>query len=196
MRDAAHEVGVGGVTEHSDAAAGRGRPIPARLAASGRRTVPRPGHAGVAAVVLATLSAGCAGPGPSARPARRPEPRTAAALVKVAQRFNNDYGANDDAPVYARFDARSRALISESAYLRRHRECPTAPGRAVVEGAAPGPSGSWLVRYEIDGVQLVDHWFYRGGRWVFDLPLSNPSAVRLYKMPFARYAAAVGCSAR
>jgi hypothetical protein len=30
--------------------------------------------------------------------------------------------------------------------------------------------------------------------WVFDLVLSNPDAVRLYRMSPQRYAAAVGCA--
>jgi len=30
-------------------------------------------------------------------------------------------------------------------------------------------------------------------RWEFDLLLSNPDAARLYRLPFAKYAAEVGC---
>jgi hypothetical protein len=33
----------------------------------------------------------------------------------------------------------------------------------------------------------------RPRRWVFDLVLSNPDAVRLYRMSPGQYAAAVGC---
>ena len=67
-----------------------------------------------------------------------------------------------------------------------------APSRT--ESAGPGPHGAWLVRYEIGGQQLTDYWFYVHRRWVFDLVLSNPDAVRLYRMSPGRYAAAVGCA--
>ena len=40
----------------------------------------------------------------------------------------------------------------------------------------------------------ADYWFYVRHRWVFDLVLSNPDAVRLYRMSPQRYAAAVGCA--
>ncbi|HTT51290.1 MAG TPA: hypothetical protein VMH35_07815 [Streptosporangiaceae bacterium] len=36
-------------------------------------------------------------------------------------------------------------------------------------------------------------WFYLDHRWVFDILLSNPAAAAEYRLPFARYAAAVGC---
>jgi hypothetical protein len=38
------------------------------------------------------------------------------------------------------------------------------------------------------------YWFYVRHRWVFDLVLSNPDAVWLYRMSPQRYAAAVGCA--
>jgi hypothetical protein len=38
------------------------------------------------------------------------------------------------------------------------------------------------VHYEIGGQQLTDYWFYVHRRWVFDLVLSNPDAVKLYRM--------------
>ena len=140
-------------------------------------------------------------PASRARPAAgttqsAPEPRTAAALIRVAQVFNNDYGRANDGPVYDRWDARSQAVISRASYIRRHAECVTAPqAPAHVESAAPGPGGAWLVRYEIGGQQFTDYWFYRGRRWMFDLLLSNPDAARLYRLPFAQYAAEVGCAA-
>jgi hypothetical protein len=34
----------------------------------------------------------------------------------------------------------------------------------------------------IGGQQLTDYWFYVHRRWVFDLVLSNPDAVKLYRM--------------
>jgi hypothetical protein len=50
------------------------------------------------------------------------------------------------------------------------------------------------VNYEIGGRQLTDYWFYVHRRWVFDLVVSNPDAVKLYRMAPAQYAAAAGCS--
>ena len=47
--------------------------------------------------------------------------------------------------------------------------------------------------YEIGGVQLRDYWFYVHDRWVFDLVLSNPSSVRLYKLTPQQYLAELGC---
>jgi hypothetical protein len=47
------------------------------------------------------------------------------------------------------------------------------------------------VPYEIGG-QLTTG-FYIGRRWVFDLLLSNPDAARQYRLPFAQYAAEIGC---
>jgi hypothetical protein len=149
-----------------------------------------------AAAVL--LIAGCAGGGrqSAASPAPLPpDPRTQAALLQIATAFNHDYDRGDYGPVYARWDARSRAIISGAEYIRRHRECPSPPQPAsVTESAGPGPRGAWLVHYEIGGQQLTDYWFYVRHRWVFDLVLSNPDAVRLYRMSPQRYAAAVGCA--
>jgi hypothetical protein len=123
-----------------------------------------------------------------------PDPQTAAALIRIAQVFNTDYGSNNDGPVYDRWDARSQAVISRAGYIRRHAECPTAPqAPAHVESAAPGPHGAWLVRYEIGGQQFTDYWFYASRRWVFDLLLSNPAAAQQYRLPFAKYAIAIGC---
>jgi hypothetical protein len=91
-------------------------------------------------------------------------------------------------------DARSQAVISRAEYIGRHAECATAPQEpAHVESAAPGPRRAWLVRYEIGGQQLTDRWYYLHHRWEFDLLLSNPGAARLYRLPFAKYAAQVGC---
>lgn len=125
------------------------------------------------------------------------DPGTAAALVRIAQVFNNEYDSNDDGPVWDRWDARSQAVISRSEYIRRHAECTTAPqGPAHVEDARPGPHGVWLVRYEIGGQQFTDYWYHVRRRWVFDLLLSNPAAARLYRLPFAQYAAQTGCQGR
>ncbi len=149
-------------------------------------------------VAAVLLTAGCAGGGrqPAASPAPLPpDPRTRAALLRIATAFNHDYDRGDYGPVYTRWDARSRAIISQAGYIRRHRECPSPPQSAsVTESAGPGPRGAWLVHYEIGGQQLTDYWFYVRRRWVFDLVLSNPDAVRLYRMSPQRYAAAVGCA--
>jgi hypothetical protein len=141
--------------------------------------------AAAAAAVL--VAAGCtAGQShdaavPGRSPASLPaDPQTAAPLLKIATAFNNEYGSGDYGPVYARWDARSQALIGEADYIRRHKDCPGLPQPpARTETATPGPHGAWMVRYR---------------RWVFDLVLSNPDAVRLYRLSPQQYVAAVGCS--
>jgi hypothetical protein len=124
-----------------------------------------------------------------------PDPRTMAALLRVAQTFNTDYDSGRYGAVYDRWDARSQAIISRAEYIQRHLECPTAPTGAPVgvESATRGRAGRWLVRYEVEGSQAVDTWFYQDHRWVFDIILSNPGAAVQYRMPFRQYAAAVGC---
>jgi len=122
------------------------------------------------------------------------DPDTRQALLQIAVRFNANYSANRDGPVYDRWDSSSRAIISRADYVKRHVECPTAPGRAIVEGATASVDGYWRVRYSISGVQLVDFWHYVNGQWRFSLIHSNPNAVKLYELPFSAYASAVGCS--
>jgi hypothetical protein len=117
-------------------------------------------------------------------------------LLRIAQAFNDDYDQGRFGAVYDRWDARSRAVISRPEYIRRHLVCaPATHATARIEGAARASGGGWRVRYQIDGAQATDTWFYRGHRWVFDLLLSNPAAARQYRLPFARYAAAVSCTA-
>jgi hypothetical protein len=159
-----------------------------------------------AVAAAACLIAGCSSasaqdPGPGQRRAAAsaaplpPDPRTASALLKIATTFNNDYDSGDYAPVYARWDARSQAIITRAQYVRRHRDCPSAPQTAArVESAMPGPHGAWLVDYQIGGQRLTDYWFYVHRHWLFDLVLSNPGSVRLYRMTPQAYATAVGCS--
>jgi hypothetical protein len=147
----------------------------------------------------APASAHAASPTPhlAASPAPLPpDRRTTRALLKIATAFNHDYDTGDYRPVYARWDARSQAIISEADYLRRHNDCPSASGTtSQTESASPGGrDGAWLVHYEIGGEQLTDYWFYVHRRWVFDLVLSNPGAVKLYRMSPAKYVAAVGCA--
>ena len=149
------------------------------------------------AAVLAVLAAGCAGQG--SRPAARPsavarDPQTMTALLKIATVFNNDYDGGDYGPVWDRWDARSQAVISRADYIRRHTECPDSPQSVTVEDASPGPGGAWIVDYATGGVQLHDYWFCVRGRWVFDLVLSNPDSVRLYRLTPQQYVAELGCA--
>lgn len=123
------------------------------------------------------------------------DPHTRAALLRIAQTFNNAYDNGYFGAVYDRWDPRSQALISRAEYIRRHRLCaPATHATAVVTGARRGPAGTWLVSYRISGSTLTDTWYYVRHRWLFDIVASNPDAARLYHLPFARYVAAVGCS--
>lgn len=149
----------------------------------------------------AALCLAIAGCGASSAHSAGPAPtvthdlRTAAALLKIATVFNHDYDTSVYGPVYDRWDARSQAIISRADYVRRHMDCPPAPHpTAHVESATPGPHGAWVVAYEIGGQQLTDYWFYVHGRWVFDLALSNPDAVKLYRLSPQQYATALGCA--
>jgi hypothetical protein len=153
------------------------------------------------AAAVATLVSCSAAPATTARkssPAKPlpHDPHTAAALLKIATVFNDDYDRGVYGPVYDRWDARSKALISRVEYIRRHTECPTSPSATQVVSATPGPNGAWLVSYIVSGAEarLTDYWFYVDGHWLFDLPLSNPSSVRLYKMSGPQYLAALGCT--
>jgi hypothetical protein len=157
--------------------------------------------AAAACLAAGGLAAGCSpapgqdpAPGHAAAPLP-PDPRTAAALLKIATVFNNEYDRGDYGPVYDRWDRRSRAVITRAQYIKRHKDCPSAPHTtALVESATPGPHGAWLVDYEIGGQRLTDYWFYVGRHWLFDLVLSNPGSVKLYRMTPQAYATAVGCS--
>lgn len=152
-----------------------------------------------AAAAVAFFAAGCsAGTGhPAASPVPLPPDRqTAAALLKIATAFNHDYDTGDYGPVYARWDARSHAIITRADYIKRHKDCPSSShALSQTESADPGgPHGAWLVHYEIGGQQLIDYWFYVHRRWVFDLVLSNPDAVKPYRMSPQQYIAALGCN--
>ena len=150
-----------------------------------------------AAVVGAFFLAGCS-PGtghPAAAPAPSPpDPHTGAALLRIATAFNHAYDTGDYSAVYARWDARSQTVITSADYVKRHKECPGGGGLSRTEGVEPGPGRASLVYYEIGGQQLTDYWFYIHGRWVFDLVLSNPDMVPMYRMSPQQYVAAVGCS--
>src|SRR6266516_4945777 len=153
----------------------------------------------IAATAAALFAAGCTASTahPAASPAPVPaDPRTASALLKIATAFNHEYDTGDYGPVYTRWDARSQAIITRADYIKRHKDCPSgSPTLSQTESVSPGgPHGAWLVHYEIGGQQLTDYWFYVHRRWVFDLVLSNPDAVKLYRMSPGQYVAAVGCS--
>ena len=150
--------------------------------------------AAVAAMVL--LASGCTDH-PAVSPAPLPtDPHTASALLKIATVFNHDHDTGNYAPVYARWDASSQAIITRADYIARHKDCPGgSPALSQTESVSlGGPQGAWLVHYQIGGQQLTDYWFYVQRRWVFDLILSNPEAVKLYRMSQSQYVAALGCA--
>ena len=151
------------------------------------------------AMAASLLAAGCSATStvPPAVPVASlpPDPHSASALRKIATVFNRDYDSGNYGPVYERWDARSQSIITRADYIRRHKDCPGAPHVAsVTESVSPGPHAAWLVHYQIGGQQLTDHWFYVHRRWVFDLVLSNPGAVKLYRMSPQQYVAALGCA--
>jgi hypothetical protein len=97
--------------------------------------------------------------------------------------------------VYARWDARSQAVITRDQYIKRRQACRRPPrARRPLCAPAPGPHGAGLVDDEIGGQRLTDYWFYVHHHWLFDLVLSNPGSVKLYRMTPQAYATAVGCS--
>jgi len=114
-----------------------------------------------------------------------------ASSIAAAHYDTGDYG-----PVYTRWDARSQAIITRADYIRRHRDCPSGSSAlSQTESVSPGgPQGTWLVHDQIGGQQLTDYWFYVHRRWVFDLVLSNPGAVSLYRMSPQQYVKALGCA--
>jgi hypothetical protein len=148
-----------------------------------------------AAVVLAAgCAAGTAHPAASSAPLP-PDRHTASALPKIATVFNHDYDTGNYGPVYARWDARSQAIITRADYIRRHEDCPGGSHTlSQTESVSTGLHRAWLVHYQIGGQQLTDYWFYVHPRWVFDLVLSNPGAVKLYRMTPNQYAVALGCN--
>src|SRR5215472_14460830 len=80
-----------------------------------------------AVAVVAVLAAGCTAstghPSASGAPLP-PDPHTAAALLQIAATFNHDYDTGDYRPVYARWDARSQAIITRADYIQRHKRLP------------------------------------------------------------------------
>lgn len=148
----------------------------------------------IATAALAGCGTGVKPTAPSGGRKHLSDPQTTGALLAIAVKFNRDYSDNLDGPVWDRWDIASQAIISRSNYLRRHTECQTAPGPATIEGANPTSNGYWQVHYSISGYQFTDYWHYQNHLWRFNLALSNPSAVKLYRLPFAAYASAIGCN--
>ena len=145
--------------------------------------------------ILDSISSGTAHPTASQAPLLPLDSHTPSALLKIATAFNHDYDTGDYGPVYTRWDARSQAIITRADYIKRHKDCPSGSHTlSQTESVSPGPHGAWLVHYEIGGQQLTDYWFYVHRRWVFDLVLSNPDAVKLYRMSPSQYAEALGCN--
>jgi hypothetical protein len=109
--------------------------------------------------------------------------------VELSARTANLPNEANYGPAYARWDARSQEIITRADYIKRHQDCPSGSHTlSQTESVNPGgPHGAWLVQYEIGGQQLTDYWFYVHRRWVFDLVLSNPSAVKLYRMSPQQY---------
>jgi len=115
-------------------------------------------------------------------------------LVKVAQKFNDDYRDGNFGSVYDRWNAPSQAIIRRSDYIRRHVECPNNSQAPVhVLSVRRGIGDTWLVSYTISDLNFSDYWSYSEGRWQFDLLKSNPAAVKLYRLPVAQYALNLGC---
>src|SRR6516165_8086732 len=102
--------------------------------------------AATAVVVTALFVAACAAstghPAVSAAPLP-PDPHTAAALLKIATVFNHDYDTGNYGPVYARWDARSQAIITRADYIARHMACPGGSPALSQGTAMNGPVG-WV----------------------------------------------------
>lgn len=143
----------------------------------------------VVLLVSAVVLSGC-----SSFSSSNTEEENSKTLIRIAQKFNDDYRIGNFGSVYDRWNARSRAIITRADYIRRHVECPNNPQSSVhVLEASHGTGHQWVVRYSIDDSKFVDSWFYLQGRWEFDLVTSNPDAVKLYELPFAGYALKLGC---
>jgi hypothetical protein len=110
----------------------------------------RPANAALralAAAAIALFAAGCSAS--TAHPATpvpslRPDPGTGSALLKIAAAFNHDYDTGDYGLVYARWDARSQAIITRADYIQRHKDCPGGSHPlSRTENASPGgPQGA------------------------------------------------------
>lgn len=97
---------------------------------------------------LAALATGCSAQ--ASRPAARPsaparDPGTAAALLKIAGAFNDEYDGGDYGPVWDRWDARSQAVIARADYVWWHTECRTSP-QSAQGGGRPSGAGRGVCR--------------------------------------------------
>ena len=96
-----------------------------------------------ATLLAAACTAGTRHPVASALPLL-PDPYTASALLKIAALLNHDYDTGDYGPVYARWDARSQAMITRADYIRRHTDCPR-PADAVADRKCQRGRPGWDV---------------------------------------------------
>lgn len=121
------------------------------------------------------------------------EPQTAGELRKVATTFHRDFSLDRPRAMYPYFDSATRRVVSESKYAHLLGVCPGVSGTATITSVQRGSNGWWRVYYQIHHVSYVEYWRYETGRFVFDLPRSHPSAVKLYHLSLPRYATALGC---
>src|SRR5260370_17966568 len=110
----------------------------------------------IAGSVAVLFVAGCTASAshPSASPAPLPpDPHTAAALLKIAAAFNHDYDTGRYGPVYARWDARTQAILARADSLRRHKDCPPASHALsqTVNVSPGGPRGPGLGHSQAGG---------------------------------------------
>jgi hypothetical protein len=90
----------------------------------------------IATATAVLAAAGCtaatAHPAASVAPLP-PDPQTASALLKIAAAFNHDYDTGDYGPVYARWDARSQAIITRADLPQAAQGLPQRPADAVAD---------------------------------------------------------------
>ena len=99
--------------------------------------------------VLAGCSASTSHRAPASTAPLPPDAHTASALLKVAAAFNHDYDTGDYAPVYARWDPRSQAIISRSDYMARHKDCPGTPHSLSVTESGGSTGGGVIFKLKL-----------------------------------------------
>jgi hypothetical protein len=119
---------------------------------------------------------------------------TTTALLQRASKFNVDYSRNVVGPVWDAWDPPSQAIINRADYVDRHAHCPRPGAAPRITGIIAGANGYEVVNESLSGVALHDYWHLVAGQWRFNLALSNPSAVALYREPRAQYFASLGCT--
>ena len=125
-----------------------------------------------------------------------PDPRTAAALLKIATAFNHDYDTGHYGPVYARWDARSHAIITRADYIQRHQRLPGRLARAVPDRKCqPGRPGRGVAGALRDRRPAADRLLVLCPPPVGVRPGAQQPG-RGHALPDvpAQYAAAVGCN--